>query len=105
VASHFSLSSNVAIIGLPSSTTSWPPGTSALVSGWGKVDETSKSSPYLRGVTVQIFSEQDCKRAHGSDKITSRISGVTLDFYFGTSSKSSDLNEIFFMCYNSDLHN
>jgi hypothetical protein len=26
-------------------------------------------------------------------------SGVTLDFYFGTGSKSSDLNEIFFMCY------
>jgi hypothetical protein len=33
VASPFPLSSNVAIIGLPSSTTSWPPGTSALVSG------------------------------------------------------------------------
>jgi hypothetical protein len=44
VASPFPLSSNVAIIGLPSSTTSWPPGTSALVSGLGKVDETSKSS-------------------------------------------------------------
>jgi hypothetical protein len=26
-------------------------------------------------------------------------SGVTLDFYFGTGSKSSNLNEIFFMCY------
>jgi hypothetical protein len=27
------------------------------------------------------------------------ISGVTLGFYFGTGSKSSDLNEIFLMCY------
>jgi hypothetical protein len=26
-------------------------------------------------------------------------SGVTLGFYFGTGSKSSDLNEIFLMCY------
>ncbi|KAJ3623561.1 hypothetical protein MTP99_019780 [Tenebrio molitor] len=37
------------------------------------MDETSKSSRYLRSVTVQFVSEQDCKRAHGSDKITSRI--------------------------------
>jgi hypothetical protein len=27
------------------------------------------------------------------------LSGVTLGFYFGTGSKSSDLNEIFLMCY------
>jgi hypothetical protein len=26
-------------------------------------------------------------------------SGVTLGFYFGTGSKSSDLNEMFLMCY------
>jgi trypsin len=43
VASPFRLSKNVAIIGLPSSTTSWPPGTSALVSGWGRITENGGS--------------------------------------------------------------
>jgi trypsin len=72
VASPFRLSKNVAIIGLPSSTTSWPPGTSALVSGWGKVNETSESSPYLQSVTVQIISESTCKQKYGQS-ITSRM--------------------------------
>jgi hypothetical protein len=30
---------------------------------------------------------------------TALTSGVTLGFYFETGSKSSDLNEIFLMCY------
>ncbi|XP_068898325.1 trypsin-4-like isoform X2 [Tenebrio molitor] len=54
VASPFRLSKNVAIIGLPSSTTSWPPGTSAL------------------SVTVQIISESTCKQKYGQS-ITSRM--------------------------------
>jgi trypsin len=73
VASPFRLSKNVAIIGLPSSTTSWPPGTSALVSGWGKVNETSESSPYLQSVTVQMISESTCKQKYGESSITSRM--------------------------------
>jgi trypsin len=73
VASPFRLGNDVAIIGLPSSTTSWPPGTSALVSGWGKVNETSESSPYLQSVTVQMISESTCKQKYGESSITSRM--------------------------------
>jgi trypsin len=76
VRSPFLLGSAVATIGLPSSTTSWPPGTSALVSGWGMInqdDEPPDSASFLRGVTVQIVSEQACKRAYGSDRITNRM--------------------------------
>jgi trypsin len=72
VASPFRLSKHVAIIGLPSSTTSWPPGTSALVSGWGKITENGWSPLYLRSVTVQIISESSCKEAYGQS-ITSRM--------------------------------
>ncbi|CAH1378761.1 unnamed protein product [Tenebrio molitor] len=74
VASPFRLSKNVAIIGLPSSTTSWPPGTSALVSGWGRITENggSPDPEYLRSVTVQIVSQSTCKQKYGS-WITSRM--------------------------------
>jgi trypsin len=75
VTSPFLLGNDVAIIGLPLSTTRWPPGTSALVSGWGMInqDDESPDLGYLRSVTVQIVSEEACKRAYESDKITNRM--------------------------------
>ncbi|KAJ3624997.1 hypothetical protein MTP99_018583 [Tenebrio molitor] len=79
VGSPFRLSRNVAIISLPSSTTtSWPPGTSALVSGWGQDAETYDSLPLLKSVTVQMISESSCKEAYGQS-ITSRMLCASVD--------------------------
>jgi trypsin len=73
VASPFLLGSKVSIIGLPSSTTRWPPGTSALVSGWGTITENGWSPLYLRSVTVQMISESSCRAAYAPHSITSRM--------------------------------
>ncbi|XP_068898730.1 trypsin-1-like [Tenebrio molitor] len=73
VTSRFILRGNVATISLPSSTTRWPPGTSALVSGWGKTAENGGSPLYLRSVTVKIVSESSCKDEYGESRITSRM--------------------------------
>jgi hypothetical protein len=42
------------------------------------------------------FSLVRLQKSHNDRSV---ISGVTLGFYFGTGSKSSDLNEFFLMCY------
>jgi hypothetical protein len=38
-------------------------------------------------------------REVNTQKVNTANSGVTLGFYFGTGSKSADLNEFFLMCY------
>ncbi|CAH1378763.1 unnamed protein product [Tenebrio molitor] len=72
VASSFPLGSKVATIGLPSSTTRWPPDTVAFVSGWGSTMENGGSSRYLQGAFVLTISESSCEDAY-RQSITSRM--------------------------------
>jgi trypsin len=72
VASPFPLGSKVATIGLPSSTTRWPPDTVAFVSGWGSTRENGGSPRYLQGAFILTISESSCKDAY-RQSITSRM--------------------------------
>jgi hypothetical protein len=50
---------------------------------------------------LRIMCSTSCYKEHVNfeNSLYTINSGATLDFYFGTGSNSSDLNEIFFICY------
>ncbi|XP_044262514.1 trypsin-1-like [Tribolium madens] len=65
---------SVAPVSLPPSNTKWNPGTLVLITGWGKTHELSQLSSYfLQGVSVEISSEEYCKKIYGEYYITNRV--------------------------------
>ncbi|KAJ3659654.1 hypothetical protein Zmor_011331 [Zophobas morio] len=74
LSSALTLNSDVAAVGLPSASTSWPAGTTSLVTGWGSTSEGSSSLPSsLQGVTVEIISQSACSAVYGYGSITDRM--------------------------------
>lgn len=50
------------------------PGTEAITSGWGVLNEDDWWGPeFLQAVTIAIISQEDCRKAYGDDSITDRM--------------------------------
>lgn len=74
LAAPLEFSASIAPIALPQQDQHVPEGSNAVVTGWGRLQETGSISPLeLQMVEVPIMSMEECRKAYGANAITDNM--------------------------------